>query len=186
MLLIPCRARVFRNPRARWHLVRYLAIAERLRRWADSQRFQSDVFIPKAGGDETLGGQRPVSLACVVYRDYGSERIDHLTELQKEVFPPNLFGGIAERSYDELILTIGMKLAMTKSDRKPLKTIDIDQSRCFCNLTWDLTRAVLRWLGVPENVLNAIYGYCKTGFKKSFRTAAASPLDEDARFEKRH
>ena len=129
-------------PLAHWNrLEQLLKHVARLGIWPDAMLFELDVFIPKTVPSPLLDKQRPISVAAIIYRAWGSARLRQLRGWLMELFKHSpIHGGIPGRDFDGLQAEVAIELAeyqMQKDERRPWQSTTADivpTGRCYTSM----------------------------------------------------
>ena len=107
-------------------------------------------LIPK--GD---GGSRPLAIASLAWRLGAACLVQQLGEWIRQVFPKELYGGLPDRSADDVHAELTQAMYVQRGGG-PLAGCKADVRRCFDSASPDLALQCLRQMGAPAPLLDVM------------------------------
>ena len=142
-------------------LARILPKVEEVWVWPDGLLDAYIAFIPKADGDATPLGQRPLSVLPIVYRIWASARVVQLEDSFRSWVPDSVFGAGGGRGSVEAWYTSALDIeeVLTGAADSDVHLFVADVVNSFDTVDrWILDR-VLSSLGLPAWFRNACFEY---------------------------
>lgn len=110
------------------------------------------IILNKNGSSEPLQ-KRLITLLPVVMLAYTGARFHHLREWQMTVMPPQLQGGIPNRSMPAIHTSFALQIDQAKEHKQSILGVKIDKAKCFDRIIPAYAAALMLAFGVPKCVV---------------------------------
>ena len=123
-------------------------------------------MIPKTEDRRCLK-LRGIGVMSVFYAAWSSMRFDDHKLWAASTLPPQIYGGLPDRSTTDAEIPAHLELEIAKLDKLICQTLDIDREKHFDNVAWILVRLVAAIGGHPGTVraLNDLYRQSRRYYK---------------------
>ena len=127
--------------------------------WPPVFRLVPHVLLQKSDSSVSPDKLRPIGLNCIVYSLWSSLRLNHLRQWQLNIAPPDLHGGLFQRTVDDSEHCLSLAIEKSFSDKDPFLGVFIDRLKCFDHLRPLLTCRILAALGLDHRITHALSDY---------------------------
>ena len=149
------------------HLAKVFCLIESSQVWPTSILEVPVAALKKGDGLSPLD-TRPISLTSLIYRLWSKVRWSHLKPWHSSWLPIELKGGIEHRHAIDAYFEVALESELAQHSGHPLFGVFYDYAKCFDSVCWEIERGLLSDLGMPCNVLGAMFAF-STNLTRRFK-----------------
>ena len=153
------------GPKSIDFLVQLYNLVEQIGKWPQNLLEVLVASLQKNSGETPLD-IRPISLTSHIYRLWAKLRWQHLQEWHMSWCPVELKGGIPGRETTDAYFQVALEIEHANFSNHPIFGILFDYQKCFDNVAWTIERGLLRDMGLPMTILNAMMAFNQNVFRR--------------------
>ena len=102
---------------------------------------------------------RPICLSPLIYRIWAKTRFQQLQAWHAAWLPEHLHGGAPGKETTDCYYKLAMEIEYSHTQNHPLFAIFWDYAKCFDNVAWTIESGLLKELGMPMPVHDAMFSF---------------------------